>query len=91
MTDQTNFRLSEISKIENDFHKAINRRKTFSKKFSKYVTAFDYVDQILIILSAASGAVSIISFRSVVGAPVWIASAIFTLIFSLTTGIIKKY
>ena len=34
--------------------------------------------------------VCIISSASVVGAPVGIASASFTLIFSLTTGIIKK-
>ena len=33
---------------------------------------------------------SIISFTSVVGTPVGIASASFTLIFSLTAGIIKK-
>ena len=32
---------------------------------------------------------SIISFTTVIGAPVGIASAIFTLFFSLTTGIIK--
>ena len=35
--------------------------------------------------------VSICSFISLVGAPVGIASAIFTLIFSLTTGIVKKF
>ena len=51
---------------------------------------FDYNDNILIALSATSGGVSIISFTSVVGAPVGIASASFTLIFSLTAGIIKK-
>ena len=45
---------------------------------------------ILIILSATTGGVSIISFTSFVGAPVGIASASFTLIFSLTTGILKK-
>ena len=33
---------------------------------------------------------SIISFVSVIGAPVRIASAIFSLAFSLSTGIIKK-
>ena len=33
---------------------------------------------------------SIISFVSVIGAPVGIASAIFSLAFSLSTGIIKK-
>ena len=56
----------------------------------KYVTTFDYIDKILIVLSATSSGVSIISFTSIIGAPVGIASASFTLIFSLTTGIIKK-
>ena len=60
------------------------------KKISKYVTAFDYIDKILIVLSSTTGGVSICSFTSIVGAPVRIASASFTLIFSLTTGITKK-
>ena len=48
------------------------------------------MDKILIALSATSGGASIISFTTIVGAPVEIASASFTLIFSLTTGIVKK-
>ena len=48
------------------------------------------MDKVLIVLSAATGRVSIISFTSIVGAPVGVASASFTLIFSLTTGITKK-
>ena len=44
----------------------------------------------MIVLSAASSGVLIISFTSIIGAPVGIASASFNLIFSLTTGIIKK-
>ena len=87
---KTKFRLDEISKIENYFHEEINQRKSCSKKLSKYVAVFDYIDQALIVLSATSGGVSIISFTSIIGAPVGIASASFTLIFSLTTGIIKK-
>ena len=58
-----------------------------SKKLSP---AFDYIDKILIVLSATSSGVSIVSFTSIVGAPVGIASASLTLIFSLTTGIVKK-
>ena len=84
LTNQTKFRLDEISKIENYFIEEINQRKSCSKKLSKYVTAFDYIDKILIVLSATSSGVSIISFTSVVGAPAGIASARFTLIFSLT-------
>ena len=81
LSEQTKFRLSEIIGIENYFHQEINQRKLCSKKLSKYVTAFDYIDKILIVLSATSSGVSIILFTSIVGAPVGIASAIFTLFF----------
>ena len=77
-------------KIENYFIEEINQRKPCSQKLNKYVTTFDYVDKILIVLSATTGGVSIISFTSIIGAPVGIASASFPLIFSLTTGIVKK-
>ena len=60
------------------------------QKIKQVCCVFDYIDQTLIVLSAASGGVSIISFTSIVGAPVGIASASFTLFFSLTTGIVKK-
>ena len=90
MSEQTKFWLIEIIGIENYFHQEINQRKSCSKKLSKYVTAFDYIDKILIVLSATSSGVSIISFTSIVGAPVGIASASLTLFFSLTTGIVKK-
>ena len=90
LSEQTKFRLSEIIGIENYFHQEINQRKSYSKKLSKYVTAFDNADKVLIVLSATSGGVSITSFTSIVGAPVGIASASFALIFPLTTGIVKK-
>ena len=90
LAEQTKTRLDKITEIENYFYKEINQRKSCSKKLSKYVAAFDYIDKILIVLSATTGGVSICSFTSIVGAPVGIASASFTLIFSLTTGITKK-
>ena len=90
LSKQTKFWLDEISKIENFFIEEINQRKSYSKKLNKYVTAFVYIGNVLIALSATSGGVSIISFTSVIGAPVGIVSASFTLIFSLTTGIFKK-
>ena len=85
LSEQTKFGLSEIIEIENYFHQEINQRKSCRKKLSKYVTVFDYIDKILIILSATSSGVCIISFASVVGAPAGIASASLTLIFSLKT------
>ena len=41
-------------------------------------------------MSAASGGISIISFTNVIGIPAGVISAGLTLVFSLTTGIIKK-
>ena len=90
LTEQTRIRLNKITEIENYFHEEISQRKSCSKKLSRYVTAFDYIDKVLIVLSATTGRVSICSFTSVVGAPVGIASESFTLIFYLTTGIVKK-
>ena len=90
LSEQTTFRLSEIIGIENYSHQEINQRKSCSKTLSKYVAAFDYIDKVLIVLSATSGGVSVISFTSIVGAPVGITSASLTLFFSLTTGIVKK-
>ena len=58
-------------------------------QYKIYVTAFDYINKILIVLSATSSRVSIISFTSIAGAPVGIESASLTLIFSLTT-IVKQ-
>ena len=91
LSEQTKFRLDEISKIENYFIEEINQRESCSQKLNKYIITFDYIDKILVVLSATSGGVSIISFKSVTGAPVGIASACFTLISFLTTGIVKNY
>ena len=90
LSEQTKVLLDEISKIENYFIEEINQRKSCSKKLSKDVTVFDYIDKILIVLSAKTGGVSICSFTTIVGAPIGIASASLTLFFSLATGITKK-
>ena len=90
MSEQKKIRLSEIIGIENYFHQEINQRKSCSKKLNKYVATFDYIDKILIVLSATSSGDCIISSASIVGAPVGIACASFTLIYSLRTEIIKN-
>ena len=90
LSDQTKFRLNEINKIKDYFNSEIQERETTSKKLNKYIAAFDYTDKTLIVLSATSGGLNIISFTSVIGVPAGIASASFTLVFFLTIGIIKK-
>ena len=75
LTDQTKFRLNEISKIKNYFNQEIYHRTFCRKKLSKYVAAFDYIDKVLIVLSTTSGGICIISYASVVGAPIGITGA----------------
>ena len=72
LTDQTKFRLNEITKIENYFNSKINQRKSCIKKLSKYLTTFDCISKVLYVLIAMSGGVSFISFTSIAGAPVGI-------------------
>ena len=54
LTEQTKFRLDKISEIENYSYKEINQRKSCGKKISKYVAVFDYIDKVLIVLSATT-------------------------------------
>ena len=84
------FRLNKISEIENYFITEIKERELMSKKLSKYISFFDYFDRSLIVLSVTSGGASTASFTTVIGAPIGITSASFSLAFSLCTGIIKK-
>ena len=61
-----------------------------SQRLTKFIASFDYFDKYLIVLSATSGSISIASFATVIGIPVGIASASFSLVFSISTGIVKN-
>ena len=91
LTEQSKFRLSEMIGIENYFYQEINERKSYIRKLNKCITILEYIDKILIILSAKSGGVSIILFVSIAVVPAGIASASFTLIFSVAKGITKMF
>ena len=84
------FRLNKISDIENYFIVEIKERELMSKKLSKYVSFFDFFDKSLIVLSVTRGGVSIASFATVIGAPIGITTASFSLEFLMCTGLVKK-
>ena len=90
LNDLTKFRLDEINKIKDYLNAEIKERKDVVKKISKYIVAFDCADKLFIILSASFGALSIVSHATIVGIPVGIAGSSLTLIFTVTTGVIKK-
>ena len=90
LNDLTKFRLDEINKIKDYLNAEIKERKDIVKKISKYIVAFDYPDKLFITLSASFGTLSIVSHATVVGIPVGIAGASLTVIFTVTTGVVKK-
>ena len=87
----TKFRLDEINNIKEYFNAEIKERKDIIKKISKYIVAFDYADKVFITLSASFGTLSIASYAAVVGIPAGIAGASLTLIFTITTGVVKTF
>ena len=88
--DQTKFRLDEINNIKDYFNLEIKERKEIDKKLSKYIVLFDCADKIFITLSASFGTLSLVSHATIVGILVGIAGSSLTVLFSLTTGIVKK-
>ena len=88
--DQQQFRLNKINEIKDDFVAEIKEKESMSKSLSKYIASFDFVDKSLILLSVTAGSISIASFATVIGVPVRIVSASFSLSFSIFTGIVKK-
>ena len=89
LKDLTKYRLDEVNNIKEYFNAEIKERKDIIKKISKYIVAFDYADKVFIILSASFGTLSIALYATVVGIPAGIAGASLTLIFTVTTGVVK--
>ena len=90
LNNLTKFRLDEINKIKDYLNTEIEERKDIVKKISKYIVAFDYADKRFITLSASIGTLSIVSHATVVGIPVGIAAASLTVVFTVTTCVVKK-
>ena len=90
LSNNQQFRLNRINEIKDYFVAEIKERELMSKRLSKYIASFDYFDKLLIVLSVATGSISIASFATVIGASVGIVSASFSLAFSIYMGIIKK-
>ena len=75
------FRLNKINEIKDYFIAVIKERELMSKRLSKYISSFDYFDKSLIVLSVATGSISIASFTTVLGAPVGKVNASFSYAF----------
>ena len=85
------FRLNKINEIRDYFIAEIRERELMSKNLSKYIASFEYLDKSLIVLSVATGSISIASFATVIGAPAGIIGASCGFTFSITSGFVKKF
>ena len=85
----TKYRLDEINNIKEYFNAEIKERKDIIKKITKYIVAFDYADKDFITLSASFATLSIASYATVAGIPAGITGASLTLIFTITTGVVR--
>ena len=90
-SNEKQFRLNKINEIKDYFLAEIIEKKLISKNISKYIGSLDYFDKSLNVLSILSGSISIASFPSVIGAPAGIIGASCGLIFSITSGFVKKF
>ena len=68
----------------------IREKELMSKRLRKYIASFEHFDKSLIVLPVTSSSISIASFPTVIGAPIRIASARFSLAFSVSTEIVIK-
>ena len=68
----------------------IKERELIRKRLGKYIASFDYFGKSLVVLFAPTGSISIASFATVIGAPVGIVNASFSLAFSIFIGIVKN-
>ena len=91
ISNDQQFRLNKINEIKDYFIAEIRERELMSKNLSKYIASFEYLDKSLIVLSVATGSISIASFATTIGVPVGIISASCSLAFSITTGLVKNF
>ena len=78
-------------KLKCYFIAEIREREQISENYSKYIASLDYFDKSLNVLSISSDSISIASFATVTGAPAGTIGSSCGLMFSVTSGFIKKF
>ena len=90
LSDQTKFRLIEFNKIKTILTQKFMKEKQWVKNLVNILLHLIILTKLWLFYLQQVEEYLSISFASVIDAPAGIASASFTLVFSLTTGIIKK-
>ena len=91
LNEQTNYRLMEIGKIKYYFdNRKIQYQQLLTSKFSKYITFFDYTDKILTVFLTIFSGTNIFSHVKGKKILLGLITSVFSLLFCLSSGIIKK-
>ena len=61
LEDQSNYRLNKISKIKDYFNEEIQYQQFLTNKLSKYLTIFDYSNELLTVVLAVFSGTNIFS------------------------------
>ena len=90
MQDRINYRLNEISKIKDYFNNEINYQQSLANRFNKYLTVFDILNIILTVFLTVFSSTNIFAYIKKKKKLFGLITSIFSLIFSLSFGIIIK-
>ena len=90
LEDQSNYRLSEISKIKDYFNREIEYQQSLTNKLSKYMTVLDIANKILIVFLTVFSSTNIFAHVKNKKKLLGLITSIFSLLFSLSFGIIIK-
>ena len=86
------FRLKNIHETTNYLIEEVNKNELMSKKHKKFYRVLNYIEHLLILISAVNDWVFISAFASLVGFPIGItSSAIGLQMCVITAGINKEY
>ena len=84
LNEQTNYRSNEINKSKNYFESEIREQQTIIKNLSKYITGFDYTDQILTVFLTIFSGVNIFSHIKTKKKHTGLISSVFSLFLCLS-------
>ena len=90
LEDQSNYRLSEISKIKNYFNDEIQYQQSLTNKLSKYLTVFGYSNKILAVVLTVFSSTNIFAHVKGKKKLLGLITSAFSLLFSLSFGIVIK-
>ena len=86
--DQTNYRLNQISKIKDYFNKEIEYQQSLTNKLNKYLTILHILSKIITVFLTVFSSTNIFAHNKKKKKLLSLISSIFSLLFSLSFGII---